>query len=91
MKLLTLSVEGDLWEEEGSSSTPGSLRDKVSWLSMTLDLDDVDLSHIVTSNPRVLLYSLPENIMPKVELLDDVSEGHADIILLNYPLWLDYR
>ena len=55
-----------------------------------MDLDDVDLSQIVTQNPRLLLYSLPENIIPKVELLDEISEGHADIIILKYPLYLDY-
>ena len=33
---------------------------------------------------------MSDNIIPKVELLDDVSEGHADIIILKYPLWIDY-
>ncbi|GMI06483.1 hypothetical protein TrVE_jg1438 [Triparma verrucosa] len=89
-QLMTLSVEGDLWEEEGRGGLPGSLQDKVAWLRLTLDLDDVDLSQIVTQNPRILLYSLPENIIPKVELLDEISEGHADIIILKYPLYLDY-
>ncbi|GMH80602.1 hypothetical protein TL16_g08615 [Triparma laevis f. inornata] len=79
-QLMTMSVEG----------IPGSLQDKAAWLRLTLDLDDVDLSQIVTQNPRILLYSLPDNIIPKVELLDEISEGHADIIILKYPLYLDY-
>jgi len=89
-QLMTMSVEGDLWEEEGRGGIPGSLQDKAAWLRLTLDLDDVDLSQIVTQNPRILLYSLPDNIIPKVELLDEISEGHADIIILKYPLYLDY-